>query len=37
MLLPTLTGYLQAAGDHPRIVVTINGQEVELNLATEIG
>ena len=37
MLLSTLTGYLKAAGDHPRIVVTINGQDVELDLATAIG
>jgi DNA-binding transcriptional regulator YiaG len=37
MLLSTLTGYLQAAGDHPRIVVTINGRDVELDLATVIG
>jgi len=34
MLLSTLTGYLKAAGDHPRVVVTINGQDVELDLAT---
>jgi ribosome-binding protein aMBF1 (putative translation factor) len=33
MLLSTLTGYLQAAGDHPRIVVTVNGHDVELDLA----
>jgi hypothetical protein len=26
MLLSTLTEYLKAAGDHPRVVVTINGQ-----------
>jgi len=32
-LLSTLTGYLQAAGDHPRCVVTVNGQAVELGLA----
>ena len=34
MLLSTLSGYLKAAGDHPRVVVTINGQDVELDLAT---
>lgn len=34
MLLSTLTGYLKAAGDRPRIVVTINGRDVELDLAT---
>lgn len=34
MLLSTLTGYLQAAGDNPRVVVTINGQDIELDLAT---
>jgi ribosome-binding protein aMBF1 (putative translation factor) len=33
MLLSTLTGYLKAAGDHPRIVVTVNGYDVELDLA----
>ena len=32
MLLSTLTGYLTAAGEHPRIVVTVNGQDVELDL-----
>jgi DNA-binding transcriptional regulator YiaG len=34
MLLSTLTGYLKAAGDHPRVVVTINGQDIELDLTT---
>ena len=34
MLLSTLTGYLKAAGDYPRIVVTVNGQDVELDLTT---
>ena len=34
MLLSTLTGYLQAAGERPRVIVTINGQDVELDLAT---
>ncbi|WP_375503659.1 hypothetical protein [uncultured Jatrophihabitans sp.] len=33
MLLSTLTGYLQAAGDRPRVVVTIDGRDVELDLA----
>jgi predicted transcriptional regulator len=33
MLLSTLTGYLNAAGERPRIVVTVNGQDVELDLA----
>lgn len=33
MLLSTLIGYLQAAGEHPRIVVTVNGHDVELDLA----
>lgn len=33
MLLSTLTGYLKAAGEHPRIVVTVNGHDVELDLA----
>ncbi len=32
MLLSTLTGYLAAAGEHPRVVVTVNGQDVELDL-----
>ena len=34
MLLSTLTGYLKAAGEHPRIVATVNGHDVELDLAT---
>ncbi|HEY2043677.1 MAG TPA: helix-turn-helix transcriptional regulator [Jatrophihabitans sp.] len=34
MLLSTLNGYLLAAGEHPRVVVTINGRDVELDLAT---
>ena len=33
MLLSTLTGYLKAAGEHPRMVVTVNGHDVELDLA----
>jgi DNA-binding transcriptional regulator YiaG len=32
MLLSTLRSYLKAAGDHPRVVVTINGRDVELDL-----
>ncbi|GAB3941343.1 hypothetical protein GCM10029976_060480 [Kribbella albertanoniae] len=33
MLLSTLADYLHATGaEHPRIVVTLNGTEVELNL-----
>lgn len=32
MLLSTLTGYLQAAGERPRVVVTINGQDIEIDL-----
>lgn len=36
MLLSTLSGYLSAAGDNPRVVVTINGQDVELDLGTLI-
>ena len=34
MLLSTLSGYLKAAGDHPRVVVAINGRDVVLDLAT---
>src|SRR5687768_15533233 len=32
MLLSTLVGYLTAAGEHPRVVVTVNGRDVELDL-----
>jgi hypothetical protein len=32
MLLSTLTRYLAAVGEHPRVVVTIAGQDVELEL-----
>jgi predicted transcriptional regulator len=32
MLLSTLASYLAAAGDHPRVVVTVNGQDVEYDL-----
>ena len=34
MLLSTLTSYLSAAGEHPRVVVTVNGKDVELDLTT---
>ncbi|MGY5884626.1 helix-turn-helix domain-containing protein [Modestobacter lacusdianchii] len=37
MLLSTLTQYLTAAGDHPRIVVTVDGQDIELDLANLVG
>ncbi|MDR1999545.1 MAG: helix-turn-helix domain-containing protein [Frankiaceae bacterium] len=33
MLLSTLTSYLQAAGEHPRIIVTIDGRDIALDLA----
>lgn len=36
MLLSTFTGYLNAAGSNPRVVVTINGQDVELDLTTGV-
>lgn len=32
MLLSTLAGYLAAAGDHPRVVVTIAGHDIEIDL-----
>ncbi len=32
MLLSTLAGYLAAAGDRPRVVVTIAGRDVEFDL-----
>lgn len=32
MLLSTLASYLAAAGDHPRVVVTIAGHDVEIDL-----
>ncbi|MDI1461844.1 helix-turn-helix transcriptional regulator [Catellatospora sp. KI3] len=32
MLLSTLAGYLAAAGDRPRVVVTIAGHDVEMDL-----
>src|SRR5690348_16145905 len=34
MLLSTFARYLAAVGDHPRVVVTIDGHEVELELST---
>lgn len=30
--LSTLAGYLAAAGDHPRVVVTIGGHDIEIDL-----
>ncbi|MFI5839658.1 helix-turn-helix domain-containing protein [Catenuloplanes sp. NPDC051500] len=36
MLLSTLAGYLAAAGDRPRVVVTIAGQDVEIDLSSLI-
>lgn len=36
MLLSTLAGYLAAAGDRPRVVVTIAGHDVEIDLTTLI-
>lgn len=32
MLLSTLVSYLSAAGERPRVVVTVNGLDVELDL-----
>jgi len=32
MLLSTLVNYLTAAGERPRVVVTVNGRDVELDL-----
>lgn len=37
MLLSTLNSYLQAAGEHPRLVVTIGGQDIELDLGALVG
>ena len=37
MLLSTLTSYLCATGERPRVVVTIDGQDVELDLTTLAG
>jgi DNA-binding XRE family transcriptional regulator len=36
MLLSTLASYLAAAGDRPRVVVTIAGHDVELDLTSLI-
>lgn len=36
MLLSTLAGYLAAAGDRPRVVVTIAGPDVEMDLTSLI-
>ena len=33
MLLSTLAEYLEAAGEHPRVVVTVNGRDVEYDLS----
>jgi DNA-binding transcriptional regulator YiaG len=32
MLLSTFAGYLDAVGTHPRVVVTVEGHDVELDL-----
>jgi DNA-binding XRE family transcriptional regulator len=32
MLLSTLAQYLSVAGERPRVVITMNGQEIELDL-----
>jgi len=38
LLLSTLAGYLTAAGaDHPRVVLTLNGRDVELDLNSLTG
>lgn len=34
ILLSTLATYLSRVGEHPRVVVTVNGQDVELDLTT---
>ena len=36
MLLSTLAGYLAATGDRPRVVVTIAGHDVEIDLTSLI-
>jgi len=36
MLLSTLAGYLAAAGDRPRVVVTIAGDDIEIDLTSLI-
>jgi len=37
MLLSTLTSYLASAGDNPRVVVTVNGHDIELDLSSLTG
>ena len=37
MLLSTLTSFLSAVGEQPRVVVTVKGQNVELDLTTLTG
>ena len=37
MLLSTLTSYLASAGENPRVVVTVNGHDIELDLTTLAG
>ncbi len=34
LLLSTLTSYLASAGENPRVVVTVKGHDIELDLAT---
>ena len=34
ILLSTLATYLSRVGEHPRVVVTVNGHDVELDLTT---
>lgn len=36
MLLSTLAGYLAAAGDRPRVVVTVAGHDIEVDLTSLI-
>ncbi|GAA2634407.1 helix-turn-helix domain-containing protein [Paractinoplanes durhamensis] len=36
MLLSTLAGYLAAAGDRPRVVVTVAGHDIEIDLTSLI-
>ncbi len=37
LLLSTLTSYLASAGENPRVVVTVNGHDVELDLTAFAG
>lgn len=37
MLLSTLTSYLTAAGGNPRVVVTVGGRDIELDLTALAG